>query len=92
MTSFQYITDKKGRKKAVILSMKKWQTLQKTYDLPDLEEESDDKPVFTKAEILDNLREAVEEVKLYRQGKIQLQTFEEMMREVNEELKVEGYK
>ncbi|TAE96202.1 MAG: hypothetical protein EAZ70_01875 [Runella slithyformis] len=87
MTSFQYITDKKGRKKAVILSMKKWQTLQKTYDLPDLEEESDDKPVFTKAEILDNLREAVEEVKLYRQGKIQLQTADEFL----EELKQEGY-
>ncbi len=87
MTSFQYITDKKGRKKAVILSMKKWQALQKTYDLPDLEEEADDKPVFTKAEILANLKEAVEEVKLYRQGKIQLQTADEFL----EELKQEGY-
>jgi hypothetical protein len=90
MPSFQYITDKKGRKSAIILPLKQWKKLQKKFNIPDLEEE--DKPVFTKAEVLANLKEAVEEVKLYRQGKIQLQTFEEMMQEVEKELKAEGYR
>lgn len=88
MTSFQYITDKKGRKSAIILPLKQWKKLQKKFNIPDLEEE--DEPVFTKAEVLANLKEAVEEVKLYRQGKIQFQTFEEMMQEVEKELKAEG--
>lgn len=86
MTSFQYITDKKGRKSAIILPLKQWKKLQKKFNIPDLEEE-EEKPVFTKAEVLANLKEAVEEVKLYRQGKIQLQTAEEFL----EELKQEGY-
>ena len=90
MTSFQYITDKKGRKSAIILPLKQWKKLQKKFNIPDLEEE--DEPVFTKAEVLANLKEAVEEVKLYRQGKIQFQTFEEMMQEVEKELKAEGQK
>jgi hypothetical protein len=91
MTSFQYITDKKGRKSAIILPLKQWKKLQKKFNIPDLEEEVD-KPVFTKAEVLANLKEAVEEVKLYRRGKIQLQTFEEMMQEVEKELKAEGHR
>lgn len=90
MTSFQYITDKKGRKSAIILPLKQWKKLQKKFNIPDLEEE--DEPVFTKVEVLANLKEAVEEVKLYRQGKIQFQTFEEMMQEVEKELKAEGQK
>ncbi|WP_428665532.1 hypothetical protein [Runella sp.] len=83
MTYFQYITDKKGRKKAVIIPIKEWEMYKKALNL----EEEEDKPVFTKAEILANLKEAVEEVKLYRQGKIQFQTAEEFL----EELKQEGY-
>lgn len=90
MTSFQYITDKKGRKKAVIIPIKEWEMYKKALNLE--EEGEEDKPAFTKAEVLSNLKEAVEEVKLYRQGKIQFQTFEEMMTEVESELKSEGYR
>ncbi|RDB03115.1 hypothetical protein [Runella aurantiaca] len=86
MTSFQYITDKKGRKKAVIIPIKEWEMYKKVLNLEE-EGEEDTPPVFTKAEVLANLKEAVEEVKLYRQGKIQLQTAEEFL----EELKQEGY-
>ncbi len=86
MTSFQYITDKKGRKKAVIIPIKEWEMYKKVLNLEE-EGEEDNTPVFTKAEVLSNLKEAVEEVKLYRQGKIQLQTAEEFL----EELKQEGY-
>ncbi|MFN8348540.1 MAG: hypothetical protein U0X91_26290 [Spirosomataceae bacterium] len=84
MTSIQYITDKKGRKKAAIIPIKEWEKYKKALNL---QEEEDDKPVFTKAEVLANLKEAVEEVKLYREGKIQLQTAEEFL----EELKQEGF-
>jgi hypothetical protein len=85
MTSFQYITDKKGRKKAVIIPIKEWEMYKKALNLE--EEGEKNIPVFTKAEVLTNLKEAVEEVKLYRQGKIQLQTAEDFL----EELKQEGY-
>ncbi|AYQ31009.1 hypothetical protein [Runella sp. SP2] len=86
MTSLQYITDKRGRKKAVIIPIKEWEKYQKALDL--LEEKQElEAPIFTKDEIITNLKEAVEEVKLYRQGKIELQTAEDFLAE----LKQEGY-
>ncbi|MCU0338652.1 MAG: hypothetical protein MUE30_02115 [Spirosomaceae bacterium] len=89
MTSVQYITDKNGRRKSAIVPIKQWKEIQQKLSLQDQE---DDTPVFTKAEVLANLKEAVEEVKLYREGKIQFQTFDEMMAEVEAELKAEGYR
>ena len=86
MTSLQYITDKRGRKKAVIIPIKEWEKYQKALDL--LEEKQElEAPIFTKDEIITNITEAVEEVKLYRQGKIELQTAEDFLAE----LKQEGY-
>ncbi|MBB3836630.1 lipoate synthase [Runella defluvii] len=86
MTSLQYITDKRGRKKAVIIPIKEWEKYQKALDL--LEEKQElEAPIFTKDEIITNIKEAVEEVKLYRQGKIELQTAEDFLAE----LKQEGY-
>lgn len=86
MTSLQYITDKRGRKKAVIIPIKEWEKYQKALDL--LQEKQElEAPIFTKDEIITNLKEAVEEVKLYRQGKIELQTAEDFLAE----LKQEGY-
>jgi len=86
MASLQYITDKKGHKKAVIIPIKEWEKYQKALNLLEAKQESE-APVFTKKEVLTSLKEAVEEVKLYREGKIELQTADNFLKE----LKQEGY-
>ncbi len=42
----------------------------------------EDETIKTKAQIIDDIREALEEVKLYKQGKIELQTLAEFLDEI----------
>jgi len=55
--------------------------VQKVGGLPfEMREEEYEEP--TKEEILEGLREAVEEVKLYEQGKLKLKTLDELLEEL----------
>jgi hypothetical protein len=46
------------------------------------DEETDDEPELTKEQLLADVREALEEVKLYKQGKIKLKTLDEFLDEL----------
>jgi PHD/YefM family antitoxin component YafN of YafNO toxin-antitoxin module len=70
----QYITDRKGHKSAVQLPMKDWEQIKK--DLDELER------LRNKKQFLTELAEAVEEMKLVKEGKIQARNAEELLNEL----------
>ncbi|TVQ06612.1 MAG: hypothetical protein EA361_19515 [Bacteroidetes bacterium] len=70
----QYITDKKGHKSAVQIPMKDWEQMQK--DLDELERLRNEKLFMIE------LAEAVEEMKLIKEGKIQARNAEDFIREL----------
>ncbi|HAL64651.1 MAG: Uncharacterized protein XD81_1323 [Bacteroidetes bacterium 38_7] len=70
----QYITDSKGHKSAVQLSMKDWEQIQK--DLDELERLRNKKLFMTE------LAEAVEEMKLIKEGKKQARNAEDFLNEL----------
>lgn len=69
----QYITDKEGRKNAVQLPLEEWKKIQK--DLEEL------KRLRNKKLFLSELAEAVEEMKLIREGKLQARNAEDFLDE-----------
>lgn len=70
----QYITDRKGHKSAVQLPMKDWEQIKK--DLDELER------LRNKKLFLTELAEAVEEMKLVKEGKIEARNAEELLNEL----------
>lgn len=72
--NLQYITDKKGQKNAVQLPMKDWEQIQK--DLGELERLRNKKLFMTE------LAEAVEEMKLIKEGKKQARNAEDFLNEL----------
>lgn len=72
--NLQYITDNKGHKNAVQLPIKDWEQIQK--DLKELERLRDKKA------FMEDLQEAIEEVKLAKQGKIKLQSAKDFLSEL----------
>ena len=70
----QYITDLKGHKNAVQLPMKDWEQIKK--DLDELER------LRNKKLFLVELAEAVEEMKLVKEGKIQARNAEDLLNEL----------
>ena len=70
----QYITDRKGHKNAVQLPMKDWKQIEK--DLNELER------LRNKKLFLTELAEAVEEMKLVKDGKIQARNAEDLLNEL----------
>ncbi len=72
--NLQYITDTKGRKSAVQLPMKEWEQIQK--DLEELDR------LRNKKLFLTELAEAVEEMKLIMEGKIQARNPEDFINEL----------
>ncbi len=72
--NLQYITDKKGHKSAVQLPMKEWKQIQK--DLDELERLRNKKLFMTE------LAEAVEEMKLIKDGKTQARNAEDFLNEL----------
>lgn len=70
----QFITDKKGHKNAVQLPMKEWERIQK--DLDELER------LRNKKLFLAELAEAVEEMKLIKEGKVQARDAEDFLNEL----------
>ena len=74
-----YISDRKGRRTGVYIPIKEWEKMKKRYDLPTGEE---DEPPLTKQQLIADVKEALEEVKLYRQGKVQLQSARDFLNEL----------
>lgn len=72
--NLKYITDTKGQKSAVQLPLKEWERIQK--DLDELER------LRNKKLFLTELAEAVEEMKLIKEGKIQARNAEEFLNEL----------
>ena len=72
--NLQYITDTRGHKNAVQLPMEDWNQIQK--DLDELER------LRNKKLFLAELAEAVEEMKLVREGKIQARNAEDLLNEL----------
>jgi hypothetical protein len=70
----QYITDTKGHKSAVLLPIKTWQQIQK--DLDELDR------LRKKKVFLIELAEAVEEMKLIKEGKLQGRSAEDFLNEL----------
>ena len=72
--NLHYITDTKGQKRAVQLPMKDWEQIQK--DLDELERLRNKKLFMTE------LAEAVEEMKLIKEGKKQARNAEDFINEL----------
>ncbi|MDI3520179.1 MAG: hypothetical protein PWQ17_1344 [Anaerophaga sp.] len=72
--NLRYITDKKGHKSAVQLPMEEWEQIQK--DLDELERLRNKKFFMTE------LAEAVEEMKLIKEGKKQARNAEDFLNEL----------
>ncbi len=70
----QFITNYKGRKSAVQLSMNDWLKIQR--DFKELERLLDKKAFF------EDLKESVEEVKLAKEGKVKLQSAKDFLNEL----------
>ncbi len=70
----QYITDTKGHKSAVQLPLKDWKQIQK--DLGELER------LRNKKQFMTELAEAVEEMKLIKEGKLQARNAEDFLNEL----------
>jgi PHD/YefM family antitoxin component YafN of YafNO toxin-antitoxin module len=72
--NLQYITDSKGHKSAVQLPMKEWEQIQK--DLEELDR------LRNKKLFMSELAEAVEEMKLIKEGKKQARNAEDFLNEL----------
>ena len=72
--NLQYITDGKGHKNAVQMPMKEWEKIQK--DLEELER------LRNKKLFLSELSEAVAEMKLIKEGKLQARDAQELIDEL----------
>jgi PHD/YefM family antitoxin component YafN of YafNO toxin-antitoxin module len=70
----QYITDSKGKKSAVQLPLKDWEQIKK--DLDELER------LRNKKQFMTELAEAVEELKLIKEGKTQARKAEDFLNEL----------
>ena len=72
--NLQYITDKKGHENAVQLPINDWEQIQK--DLEELER------LRNKKHFMTDLAEAVEEMKMIKEGKIQARNAEDLLDEL----------
>jgi hypothetical protein len=72
--NLQYITDTKGHKNAVQLPINDWEQIQK--DLEELER------LRNKKHFMTELAEAVEEMKMIKEGKIQARNAEDFLDEL----------
>jgi hypothetical protein len=79
----QYLHDSKGKPTGVYIPIRDWEKIKKNGRLPKLDPEPEEEYVEpTKEEIIEGLKHAIEEVKLHREGKIKLQSFDELLNEL----------
>ncbi len=65
--NIQYIADKNGQKSAVVIPIRYWEIIEKK---------------FEKQNLLNDLKEAFEEVKLIREGKIKPKSLKQLLNEL----------
>ena len=82
--TIQYLTDKKGRKKAIQIPIKEWNALKKRYKI------EDDYLEPTKEEIKQNILQGLKEAKMHERGEIHLPTAYEALANIKAELAEEG--
>ncbi|EMO28228.1 hypothetical protein LEP1GSC170_4403 [Leptospira interrogans serovar Bataviae str. HAI135] len=75
----QFITDNKGKKLSVVLSIKEYQNLLK--ELENIRHNIKEKE-HTKKEILDGIKQGFKEVELHRQGKLKLKSAKKLIDEL----------
>jgi hypothetical protein len=78
--NLHYITDNKGNKTDVVIPINDWEQLKARFE--ELENIEDDYTEPTKEEILNGLKEALEEVKLHQEGKLQLKPARDLLNEI----------
>ena len=76
--SLQYILDSKGEKTGVFIPIKEWERLKKTF------KELKKEPVTdtSNEEITEDLKEALDQVKLHQEGKVKLKSARELLDEL----------
>jgi len=76
--SIQVIQDEKGKTSGVYIPIKQWKSLKKQYKELELLEDEDP----TKAQILADLKEAFQEIKLIEEGKKKARPIQELLDEL----------
>jgi hypothetical protein len=76
--SLQFIQNEKGKPAGVYIPISEWKQMKAQYKNLEAWEE----PNLTKAQILDNIREAVEEMKLIKAGKLQGRPLQDLLDEL----------
>jgi hypothetical protein len=76
--SLQFIQNEKGKPAGVYIPINEWKQMKAQYKNLEAWEE----PNLTKAQILDNIREAVEEMKLIKAGKLQGRPLQDLLDEL----------
>jgi hypothetical protein len=76
--SLQFIQNEKGKPAGVYIPINEWKQMKAQYKNLEAWEE----PNLTKAQILDNIRKAVEEMKLIKAGKLQGRPARELLDEL----------
>lgn len=76
--SLQYILDSSGKKTGVFIPIKEWERLKKLFK--GLDKEGVVEP--SKEDILEGLKDALQQVKLNREGKIKLQSARSLLAEL----------
>jgi lipoate-protein ligase A len=76
--NLQYILDSKGQKTGVFIPIEDWEKL-KSY-IKEIQETEDKEP--SKAEIVEGIKEALQEVNQHQEGKIKLNPARELLDEL----------
>jgi len=77
--TLHYTYDNKGRTVGVCIPISEWKKITKKYKSLDIAE--DDLPP-TKEEVLENIKEGMQQVKRHSQGKIKLKTAKQLLDEL----------
>jgi hypothetical protein len=75
--NLQYISDEHGRKQAVIISIKDWESLKRKFSL--FYEHQDSNKILDKQI---QFKEAIEQVKNHKSGRIKLNTIDKLLNEL----------
>ena len=78
----EYIIDVKDTEAPFVLDLLRRFDFVQVRPAEKINDENDDEPELTKEQLLADVKEALEEVKLYKQGKLKLKTLDEFLDEL----------
>ena len=82
MMNIQYISNHKGCTAGVFIPIDEWEPMREQLGLPEEPRYDEDGLALNKAAIIADIKEALEEVKLAKQGKIKLKSARELLDEL----------